>query len=180
MLVSRDIESVFHTCFFEKFNTVLMGDAEEPFYRASVNSQPARIEYRHDYISSALHETAHWCVAGTERRQHDDFGYWYEPDSRSLSQQKIFEDVEVLPQAYECLFQWSLGRAFRVSADNLALPDYDSTPFQNRVLEKVFSLLPNIPERVLCFASALYSLRFPNTTLTLSQHLQECYENHCR
>ncbi|WP_133504252.1 elongation factor P hydroxylase [Marinomonas balearica] len=180
MLVSRDVESVFHECFFNEFNTLLVGEAEEPFYRASVNGEPARIEYRYDYISSALHETAHWCVAGTQRRMQDDFGYWYEPDSRSLALQKVFEDVEVLPQSYECFFQWALGREFRVSSDNLALPDYDSTPFQHRVLDKVYTLMSNIPERVQRFALALYDLRFPNTTLTFKQHLQECYENHRR
>src|SRR5690606_17895265 len=93
------LETLFHDCFGEQFNTLLVGGKEEPFYRSSRNGEQAEIHYRHDYFRSALHEVAHWCVAGEARRQQDDYGYWYAPDGRNAGQQKAFEQVEVLPQA---------------------------------------------------------------------------------
>ena len=38
------------------------------------------IYFARGFYSSALHEIAHWLVAGKERRKLEDFGYWYEPD----------------------------------------------------------------------------------------------------
>ena len=53
-----------------------------------------RIVFTHDYFASALHEVAHWCVAGPERRRLTDYGYWYAPDGRTEKQQMEFERVE--------------------------------------------------------------------------------------
>ena len=63
-----------------QYNTKIIGGFVEPYYKAQSNSNPAEIQFSHDYIRSALHELAHWCVAGVERRQVDDYGYWYRMD----------------------------------------------------------------------------------------------------
>lgn len=106
--------------------TLLVRGAHEPEYFASREGKPARIEFAHGFFQSALHEISHWCVAGHRRRQLDDFGYWYCPDGRDENMQRKFEQVEIKPQAIECLLSLALGRSFYVSADNLDA-DFDTT-----------------------------------------------------
>lgn len=132
-LTSASLEHLFNACFGNGFNTCLQGGANEPFYAAARAGSPAVIHYRHDYFSSALHEIAHWCIAGAARLKLDDFGYWYAADGRDPEQQREFEQVEVKPQALEKLFTEACGLVFRVSVDNLALPDYDASAFASRV-----------------------------------------------
>lgn len=106
--------------------TILVRGGSEPEYFASKDGQPARIEFAHGFLASSLHEISHWCVAGKKRRQLDDFGYWYCPDGRDESTQKLFEQVEIKPQAIECLLSLALGRYFYVSQDNLNA-DFDTS-----------------------------------------------------
>jgi elongation factor P hydroxylase len=101
------------------YRTRLVGGFEEPFYLAFRAGQPAEIRFTRDYTRSALHELAHWCVAGEARRRQDDYGYWYAPDGRSNIQQQRFFQVEITPQAFEKHFCAALGIPFAVSVDNL-------------------------------------------------------------
>lgn len=136
------------TCFDERvgrlYRTRLLGGAEEPYYEA-FNSElgVAVIWYREDYVRSALHELAHWCVAGRERRKQDDYGYWYAPDGRTESQQEAFFKVECLPQAIERWFCEILGVPFIVSLDNLdgSVTDAAVVAFDRAVEAKYRSLL---------------------------------------
>lgn len=114
------ITSLFSTEFEASFNTILIGGADEPLYLpATMENQFCRIFYRHDFVSSALHEIAHWCLAGDRRRLLEDFGYWYHPDGRSADQQANFEAAETKPQALEWMFAVACGHEFHVSEDNL-------------------------------------------------------------
>lgn len=117
----RRLEAVFHACFREAFSTTLEGGGDEPLYVASREPArtPHRIIYREDYFASALHEIAHWCLAGAERRRLDDYGYWYDPDGRSAERQRAFEAAEARPQALEWILSDACGHAFHLSADNL-------------------------------------------------------------
>lgn len=118
--VTERITGVFDRCFAVALNTRLCGGFEEPYYRPVGEACPHhRIEFTRDYPASALHEAAHWCVAGERRRQLPDYGYWYAPDGRSAEQQREFERVEVKPQALEWIFSNACGLRFRASADNL-------------------------------------------------------------
>jgi elongation factor P hydroxylase len=101
------------------YHTRLVGGFAEPFYRAPADGDMAEIRFTHDYERSALHELAHWCVAGEARRRQDDYGYWYIPDGRDNAQQQAFYRVEVIPQAIEKHFCAALGIPFAVSVDNL-------------------------------------------------------------
>ncbi len=86
ILECDDIVDVFNACFLETCNTRLIGGALEPIYRPSEKpSEPHQIFFTHDYAASALHEVAHWCVAGEKRRLEVDYGYWYSPDGRDAS-----------------------------------------------------------------------------------------------
>ena len=56
----------------------LVGGFDEPLYLPATDSRAAEIRFRSDYPSSALHEVAHWCLAGARRRALQDYGYWYQ------------------------------------------------------------------------------------------------------
>ena len=118
---ASELETLFAACFEDNYQTVLQGGGEEPLYLPSRDpaSSPHRVVYRADYFASALHEIAHWCLAGAERREQEDYGYWYSPDGRSAEQQEAFERAEARPQALESLFSEACGFEFHLSADNL-------------------------------------------------------------
>ena len=117
---SIDLEGIFQACFAKTHNTTLVGGNDEPLYMPKLDNQGLHtIYYRFDYFSSALHEIAHWCIAGDAKRMLVDYGYWYEPDGRNAQQQKAFMQVEVKPQAIEKAFSIASGVDFRVSMDNI-------------------------------------------------------------
>jgi elongation factor P hydroxylase len=118
-------------------NTVLVGGADEPIYLpAGAARTHNEIRHTRDYVSSALHEIAHWCIAGADRRKLEDYGYWYAPDGRSDAQQIEFERVEVKPQALEWLFSVACGVRFRLSADNTELGAVPSDRFRAAVFQQ--------------------------------------------
>ncbi|MFZ5756672.1 MAG: elongation factor P hydroxylase [Pseudomonadota bacterium] len=111
---------VFAREFAGSHRTRLVAGGDEPLYRPAADGDGwNEIVFRHDYVQSALHEIAHWCVAGEQRRRLVDYGYWYHPDGRTRAQQEVFEKVEARPQAVEWLLSAACGRGFRVSLDNL-------------------------------------------------------------
>ncbi len=135
-LCAQALELVFASRFYKRNNTRLLGGFNEPLYQPAQSAGDSHVIcYRDDYFASALHEVAHWCIAGDERRKLLDFGYWYTPDGRTQQQQKAFEDVEYQPQALEWFFAKACGYRFRVSTDNLsgACPPGDKR-FEQRVL----------------------------------------------
>lgn len=152
----RLIELFDHT-FVPGHGTCLVGGGEEPVYEpASAPGQLHRIIFTRDYFASALHEVAHWCVAGPERRRQPDYGYWYSPDGRSAAQQAEFERVEVRPQALEWLFSEAAGWRFRVSADNLELASGPSEGFKNAIHDQVLNhCRQGVSGRVGAFLEAL-------------------------
>ena len=109
---------VFNRVFQAADDTILCGGADEPYYEPGA---PSVIYFRDDFDRSALHEVAHWCVAGPVRRGLPDYGYWYAPDGRNAEQQSAFYGVEVKPQAIEALFCEELDLTFAVSVDNLTV-----------------------------------------------------------
>ena len=113
-----------------RWNTVLVGGYPEPLYTPGTAAAPARIQFTRDYIQSALHELAHWCLAGAERRQLVDYGYWYRPDGRNAEEQAEFFRAEVRPQALELAFSQVLGLEFSVSCDNLHGEAGDGATFE--------------------------------------------------
>lgn len=154
---SHTLVQIFNSCFLKKFNTCLVGGASEPLYvPAEGEGKHARIEFAYDYFASALHEISHWCIAGSQRRQQVDYGYWYAPDGRSTQQQQLFEQVEVKPQALEWIFNMACGTKFRVSADNLNLGVGASETFKNNIHLQVQDYCrQGLPERATVFSRAL-------------------------
>ena len=122
---------------FSHHNVTLVKGDVEPEYFPATNGQPAKIQFAHGFLNSALHEISHWSIAGTKRRLLSDLGYWYAPDGRSAEQQALFEQVEVKPQAIEWLFATALGLKFRVSLDNLTGDSGNGQQFKDRVFAQV-------------------------------------------
>ena len=154
----QDLIKKFNDTFYESFNTRLELGGDEPVYLpADIGHDYHRIVFARGFYASALHEIAHWCVAGPERRRLEDFGYWYEPDGRTAQVQAEFEKVEIRPQAYEWILAVSAGFAFNVSCDNLN-GDFepDRRLFMTQVHAEVMSILDSgIPPRVLMLSKAL-------------------------
>lgn len=142
---------------FAEFNTRLIRGEGEPVYLpADEQCEYHRIEFAHGFYSSALHEIAHWCIAGEKRRQQVDYGYWYCPDGRNEQQQAEFEQVEVKPQAVEWCLSVACGLAFKVSTDNLNGAPVDRFAFQDKVLAQVEDyLLTGLPKRAMQLVEAL-------------------------
>lgn len=135
----------------------LVGGASEPRYVAGTGTQSPCLFYTQDFASSALHEAAHWCLAGERRRNIDDFGYDYVPAAeRTFADQLRFETAEVRTQALEWLFSIAAGVDFHVSVDNVGR---DRTAFVDAVLTEVAARITSndgrLPARAERFRSAL-------------------------
>ncbi|WP_338293454.1 elongation factor P hydroxylase [Planctobacterium marinum] len=169
----QDLIQVFNTC-FEDFNTRLVKGEGEPVYLpADGDCHYHRIEFAHGFFSSALHEIAHWCIAGEARRKQVDYGYWYCPDGRNEQQQAEFEKVEVKPQAIEWCFAVACGLQFRVSTDNLDGAPVDRFAFQDKVLQQVAAYLEQgLPTRAQMLVDALHKF-YHTPTLSLADFQPE-------
>ncbi len=170
---SEQLEQIFNFSFSSIENTVLMGGATEPLYLPAgmdysahirlsnpchVMTEKHHIFYRANYFSSALHEVAHWCIAGERRRALLDYGYWYAPDGRDKSEQTAFELVERKPQALEWAFSLAAGIQFRVSNDNLAMLEVSDSEFQEKVWHQLQAYCEfGFPARAGIFLNGLFS-----------------------
>lgn len=133
-----DLMRLFDQLFAAEENTRLVrGDGEPVYLPAGGQCSYHQVVFAHGYFASALHEIAHWCIAGPERRLLEDYGYWYAPDGRTAEQQQAFEQVEVKPQALEWILSNACGKAFSVSIDNLNGVATDSEPFKWAVYQQV-------------------------------------------
>jgi len=154
---------LFDDLFAQSEGTRLVRGDTEPVYRPRDAQQPYdQIIFAHGFFASALHEVAHWCIAGRQRRQLPDFGYWYAPDGRSATEQRHFEQVETKPQALEWIFATAARTPFNFSADNLSPGGAIITPawrlFQERVATEARAYLTRgLPPRAERFAEALAS-----------------------
>lgn len=153
-----DLIVIFNNLFMSAENTVLIGGYEEPLYLPSDSDNPHhRVIFTRDYFASALHEIAHWCLAGEQRRLLVDYGYWYFPEGRSREQQVKFEQAEIKPQALECIFASAAQSRFTVSQDNFS-PQSANTEFS--FAEKVAAQVSifneeGLPQRARRFRDAL-------------------------
>ena len=148
---------LFNQLFVEPYNTRLESGGEEPIYLpANSECDYHRLIFRSDYVSSAFHEISHWCIAGEQRRQLVDFGYWYKPDGRTAAQQRTFENVEIKPQALEWIFSVAANHKFNISADNLSGDIGASEAFIQSVAEQaqIWCSAP-MPKRAAMIVSAL-------------------------
>jgi len=167
----RDLIQLFDATFFKQYKTRLIKGGDEPLYSPANNACAYhQIIFAHGYFASALHEISHWCLAGDERRLLEDFGYWYMPDGRNAQQQKIFEQVEIKPQAIEWALSVAANKKFNVSADNLSGAQADTVSFKKEVYLQVQRyLLDGFPERAQQFIDVLAQFYQITQPLTIEQ-----------
>lgn len=159
---------IFNQLFADTERTLLVSGGSEPYYHPPTGDALGSIVFRDDYVSSALHEIAHWCIAGHKRRQLADFGYWYEPDGRTPAQQAVFEQVEIKPQALEWALSLAAGVRFNFSADNLSSGATISPAFQREVwLQCVHYLEHGLPARAQVLFDSLHAELTPELTISL-------------
>jgi hypothetical protein len=154
----QDLIVLFNAAFTQTKNTVLVKGDHEPIYIPAKNiAQSHQIVFAHGYFASALHEIAHWCIAGKKRLLLEDYGYWYSPDGRDVEQQAEFEKVEVKPQAIEWAFSCASGKPFSVSTDNLDGAPVNVEDFRFAVKKQVLLYLESgFPSRASQFISVLH------------------------
>lgn len=152
-----DLIMLFAQCFEEKWQTRLVKGETEPLYLpANEHQAHHQIIFAHGFFSSALHEIAHWLIAGTARRQQVDYGYWYMPDGRSAEQQALFQKVEVKPQAMEWILSQAADHRFHVSLDNLNGTNDEISSFKEAIYQQVLAYCnQGLPPRARQFRQAL-------------------------
>ena len=162
------LAQIFNSTLGVQHRVQLIGGAPEPLYLpASEKRKCAEIHFREDYASSALHELAHWCLAGKKRRELEDYGYWYE-SVRDKSGQQRFEEAEIKPQATEWILSAAAGQCFRISSDNFLLESFDVEPFRHRVQSMVNTMLERgLPTRTEALAQVL-AVQMPEGDLGFS------------
>ena len=163
------IEKAFAQSLGAQHSVRLIGGFDEPLYLPATDSRAAEIRFRSDYPSSALHEVAHWCLAGEHRRALEDYGYWYEAD-RGANAQRAFESVEARPQALEWVFSRAVGCAFRVSADNLSIGIGEH--FREMIRTEACLFTTKMPPDGLRFAKALAKLTGHQDFLSTDHYLE--------
>lgn len=158
-MTTAEIVDALNRLFGTRYNTRLYGGAQEPLYLAAGNEfELCEICFRQDYASSALHEIAHWCIAGKRRRLRDDYGYWYR-ESRDAMQQAEFELLESRPQALEWILSVAAGVQFRVSGDNFDEASLNLENLRRQVRAKARCYVKKgLPNRAALFADALADL----------------------
>lgn len=134
----QDLIAIFNDLFEQSENTILIGGALEPMYKPCDADHPChRVIFTRDYFASALHEIAHWCLAGAERRKLVDYGYWYYPEGRTPEQQAQFEQAEVKPQSLEYLFSRAAGSRFIPSRDDFRPDTYGAAEvFADNIMQQ--------------------------------------------
>lgn len=152
-----DLIPLFNGLFQGVENTILVKGDDEPIYLPADDEHPHhRVIFAHGFFASVMHEVAHWCVAGPQRRLLEDFGYWYKPDGRTADEQAEFEKVEIKPQAMEWHFNAASGHRFVFSADNLSAGIGASDQFRSNVQAQALQYLENgLPERAQRWCDAL-------------------------
>ncbi len=167
----KDLIKLFNDLFELTENTVLIAGGDEPLYLPQDEIHSAnQIIFTHDYYSSALHEIAHWCIAGQQRRQLRDYGYWYNPNRGSIDDQQLFEQSEAKPQALEWIFSVAAGIRFNISADNLAMNNEASQTFKTAIYDQTIDYLKHgLPNRAEQFKQKL--LQFYNRAEIFNQSL---------
>jgi elongation factor P hydroxylase len=116
---AAEIAGCFNFLFGRSHRVEMIGGGGEPEYLPATDESPGYVRYRSNFAHSALHEAAHWCIAGARRRQQVDYGYWYQSPPRDETTQLAFVQAESRVQALESILTSAAGMVFRVSLDDV-------------------------------------------------------------
>lgn len=157
-LTDRQIAGCFNRTLGRRHGVRLLGGAPEPLYLPAAGGV-ATIRYTRDYAASALHELAHWSIAGRRRRGLVDYGYWYVPPPRSRASQAAFSRVEVPVQALEARLSAACGLPFRVSVDDVDAPPGAANGFAAAVAAAACAPAAGLPCRARALLEVLTGFR---------------------
>jgi elongation factor P hydroxylase len=153
--VAERIAQTFNGEFLASHRTLMRGGATEPRYEPAAGATPAQIVFTHDYPASALHEAAHWCLAGRLRRTRRDYGYWYVPGPRDSRQRDAFFGAEADAQALESILARACGVRFVISADDFAASPHELERFEHAIARRVAVRQAALPLRARRLRDAL-------------------------
>ena len=171
---------LFDEIFYAEYNTRLVRGQDEPIYLpANEECDYHQVIFAHGFFASALHEIAHWCIAGEERRGQIDYGYWYQPDGRNEREQKAFETVEVKPQAIEWAFSIACDFPFHFSLDNLDGAPADALGFKSAVANELSQMLNfGFPKRAGQFINVLRANYQRDFEVSAQRHVDKMSERY--
>jgi elongation factor P hydroxylase len=158
MALDRRIARCFNETFARSHGCVMVGGGLEPRYLPGGRApHRAILRYRENFAASALHEAAHWCIAGRRRRAMVDFGYWYAPPPRTGDLQARFVLVEARAQALERHFSRCIGLPFQPSIDDVSQVDAAALSRFAAAIERAAAQMcaAGLPARARRFADAL-------------------------
>lgn len=129
-----EIIEIFNQGVGKAFGTELIETSGDPLYLPQGDcGKPSRIYFANGFVQSAFHEIAHWCIAGPGRRKLEDYGYWYDPDGRSVERQQEFQKFEAKNQGLEWHMYSTVDLPFHVSFDNLSQGICDQSSFARSI-----------------------------------------------
>ncbi|XPE56836.1 elongation factor P hydroxylase [Shigella flexneri] len=138
--------------------------------------------FAHGFLASALHEIFTRVSPVKQKREQVDFGYWYCPDGRDAETKGQFEDVEVKPQAFDCVVARGGGFRSTLAATTWKVTLNRTIVFQRRVHAQVMTYLTRgIPSRpatlwttqLLPYAEPLTAETIAMAGKSLSSHVTE-------
>ena len=157
-LTHSEIAGCFNSSLGRTYQARLIGGGCEPLYLPG-GAGWSVIRFTQDYAASALHELAHWCIAGRIRRAKLDYGYSYRPPPRTQAEQAAFARVEVSAQAFESKLATVCGLEFRVSVDDPGSCPGAARHFAELVAAHAARSDQRLPPRGVALLSALSRLR---------------------
>jgi elongation factor P hydroxylase len=174
----EQLVGIFNQCFLQTYNVQLVPGGDEPLYLPA--RQQCNASFRHqlicreDFFSSALHEVAHWCIAGKKRREKIDFGYWYFSEGRNIKQQRAFMEVEVRPQALEFIFSQAAAYPFYLSMDDFSTSEKDKNKFAESIAQQAKKYCQSgLSKRAGIFVKALKNFYKTDFLLSIDQVSRE-------
>ncbi len=163
---ASDIRAIFNRLFAARYRISMQGGADEPLYLPPAEGRSGTIMHTRDFTASALHEAAHWCLAGARRRRLADYGYPYLPPPRPRPAQAQFFRSERRVQALEALFAEAAGQAFCVSLDDFSIGEARRQVFERMVAMEIRCWRANgLPPRAARLYHALLAVRDGQTSV---------------
>lgn len=138
----EELAALFNMVFEGSEQTVLIATDDEPHYLPKGDDRlDYRIFYTRDSYTSLMHEVAHWCRAGVDRRQLPDYGYWYQAGNRLPPAQQLYVQSESKTQALEWIFCVAAGLRLQIIPENQPHSFEPSPEFKRSIYDAALNYL---------------------------------------
>lgn len=141
-ILCEELATLFNTIFEASHQTVVIGTEDEPHYLPKGDGRLHHyIFYTQDSYTSLMHEVAHWCRAGLQRRQLPDYGYWYQAENRPPHAQQLYVQSESKTQALEWIFCVAAGLRLQIIPENQPHSFEPSLEFKRSIYDATLNYL---------------------------------------